>query len=95
MSVRFHDPRGVSAAPVEAYEHSIDLSTEGLSVGLLANGFPGSVEFLSAVESVMSDHLPHATFHSWNKGNASSAVSEKMLGEIVAECQTVVAAYGH
>lgn len=95
MSVTFHDPRGVSAASVEPYEHSIDLSTDGVSIALLANGFPDSVEFLQAVESVMSEHLPHAKFRSWNKGNASAAVSDKMLGEIVAECQTVVAAYGH
>ena len=95
MTVQFLDPRGETATPITSYDLTIDLSTSDLSVGLLANGFPGSVEFLDAVESVMSEHLPHAEFHRYNKNNASSAVTPAMLDDIDAACHTVVAAYGH
>lgn len=95
MTVQFLDPRGETATPITSYDHTIDLSVGDLSVGLLANGFPDSVEFLDAVESVMSEHLPNAQFHRYNKNNASSAVSPEMLADIDATCQTVVAAYGH
>jgi hypothetical protein len=33
--------------------------------------------------------------HAYNKGNASIAASEQLLGEIGGECVGVIAAYGH
>ena len=95
MTVQFLDPRGVSAAPTEEYDLRIDLDADDVTVGLLANGFPDSEEFLDAVEAVMAEHLPKASFRRFNKHGASNPVSPQMLGEITETCTTVVAAYGH
>ena len=70
--------------------------TDGpLTVGLLANGFPDSVAFLDHVEKSLAATLPSASFRRFDKGNASAVISDAMLDDVVAECQAVVAAYGH
>jgi hypothetical protein len=53
------------------------------------------VVFLQHVEEALAAQLPDARFHHYNKGDASSVVSDAMLDTIVAECRAVVAAYGH
>jgi hypothetical protein len=95
MSVTFVDPRAEPATPVEPYELAVRLSGETVTVGLLANGFPDSVTFLDQVEAELAALLPDASFCRYDKGDASSVVSEEMLRSIVAECGAVVAAYGH
>ena len=93
--MEFHDPRADPSSPVEAYALSIDLAGGPVAIGLLANGFPDSVAFLRRVEEALATHLPFATFHHFDKGDASSVVSDTMLDSIVSECRAVVAAYGH
>jgi len=93
--MEFLDPRAEPSLPVEAYALSIDLTRGPLTIGLLANGFPDSVAFLRRVEVALTAHLPHAGFHHFDKGDASSVVSDAMLDSIVSECRAVVAAYGH
>jgi len=93
--IEFLDPRAEPGLPADAYDLSIDLVDGPLDVGLLANGFPDSVAFLRQVETALAARLPHLTFHHYNKGDASSVVSDTMLDTIVAECRAVVAAYGH
>lgn len=93
--LEFIDPRAEPGTPVEPYELSIDLDDGAVSIGLLANGFPDSEAFLDHVEKSLAQQLPAATFHRYNKHNASSVVSDEMLDTIVAECRAVVAAYGH
>lgn len=93
--VQFLDPRAEPGTPVEPYELGIDVARGPLTLGLVANGFPDSVAFLDHVETAVRDRLPEVTIRRWNKGNASATLSEQMLGEIVAECQAVVGAYGH
>lgn len=95
MSVQFVDPRAAIAVTPTPYELSADLTDESLSVGLLANGFPDSVAFLDQVEAAMATSLPKATFHRYDKGNASAIASDDLLDTIAAECSAVVAAYGH
>ena len=77
------------------YELSADMTEESLSIGLLANGFPDSVEFLDQVEAALAASLPKATFRRYNKRNASAIASAEMLDTIAAECGALVAAYGH
>ena len=77
------------------YELSADMTEESLSIGLLANGFPDSVEFLDQVEAALAASLPNATFRRYNKRNASAIASDVMLDTIAAECGALVAAYGH
>ncbi len=67
----------------------------GTTVGLLANGFPDSVEFLDAVGEAITARRPDIQLARWNKGDASAIANDTMLGEIEAECAAVVAAYGH
>lgn len=92
--MQFHDPRGVPSAPLEPYEHRIDVSAD-VSVALLANNFPDSIKFLDHVEAVLVEQVPGISIGRYAKPNASVAVSDEMLTEIVAQHQTVVAAYGH
>ena len=93
--ITFLDPRSEPGAPVEPYELSIDAEAAPLTVGLVANGFPDSEEFLDQVEKALAVAVPHASFQRWNKNNASAVISDEMLDEVVGECQAVVAAYGH
>jgi len=95
MAIQFVDPRAETAGAPTPYELSTDMGDESLSIGLLANGFPDSVVFLDQVEAAMATSLPKATFHRYDKGNASEIASDKMLDAITAECTAVVAAYGH
>lgn len=95
MTVTFVDPRGTADAVVQPYELSADLFAGPATVALLANGFPGSEEFLTAIEAAMADHIPTASFARYNKRNASALVSGEMLADIQERCDVVVAAYGH
>lgn len=93
--VSFLDPRAEPGAPVEPYELRIDAEAGPTVIGLVANGFPDSEEFLDEVEKAMAVALPQAGFRRWNKYNASAVISDEMLDEVVADCHAVVAAYGH
>jgi len=90
----FLDPRAEPLAATEPYELAQQLEP-GTTVALLANGYPDSVTFLEHIEAALSEAFEGLTFKHYNKGNASVVVSEEMLAEIEAECQAVIAAYGH
>ena len=94
MSVQFHDPRAEPITPVAPYTLQNELDGP-VVIGLLANGFPDSVNFLNQVGDVLAERLPEASFKRYDKGDASSIVSGTMLDNIVQECDVVVAAYGH
>ena len=94
MAISFLDPRGESAVEPSPYDLSTRLEP-GDTVGLLANGFPDSVEFLDAVGEAITARRPGIELARWNKGDASAIANDAMLGEIEAECAAVVAAYGH
>ncbi len=93
--IEFLDPRAEPSAPIELYTPRIDPQTRPVSIGLLANGFPDSVAFLTQIEEALRRELPDAEFHHYNKGDASIVVPDEMLDRISRECQAVVAAYGH
>lgn len=95
MMVTFLDPRAEPGAPVEDYALQIDAAAGPLTIGLIANGFPDSEEFLDQIEKALAVEVPHASFRRWNKHNASSTISDEMLDEVIDDCQAVVAAYGH
>ena len=94
MTVRYLDPRAEPMKPAEPYELQADLS-QPLNIGLLANGFPDSEEFLRAVECACKRDLPQVSFTHFNKRKASVRVPEAMLDDIVTQCGAVIAAYGH
>lgn len=93
--ITFIDPRAEIGTPAEAYELSIDVTAAPTTIGLVANGFPDSEEFLNEVEKALAVVTPGASFARWNKRNASSTISDDMLDEVLAACDAVVAAYGH
>jgi hypothetical protein len=95
MTVRFLDPRAEPGLPVEPYTLGIDVTASPVHIGLLANGFPDSVNFLDQVEAALAESLPSATFHRYDKGNASVPAGDELLASITGECQAAVAAYGH
>ena len=94
MSIQFHDPRAQPMTAAMPYRLSANLDAP-ISVGLLANGFPDSENFLDRVQEALAAQLPSASFHRYNKRNASITVPEAMLADMVANCDVAVAAYGH
>lgn len=92
--MEFLDPRAEPLAAPEPYELSLKLEP-GTTIGLLANGYPDSVTFLTHVEAALGQAFEGLTFKHYDKGNASVVVSPEMLADIKRECQAVVAAYGH
>ena len=92
--MRFHDPRGERSGPTVPYGLSAHLAP-GQQIGLFANGFPGSVEFLQLIGEAVERVIPGITVKLWNKGNASALASTDDLAEISDTCSAVIAAYGH
>ena len=94
--IEFHNPQGERAVPADPYTLGIDLAANPLSVvGLLANGFPDSENFLRHVGTELERLIDGIEVRVWNKGNASIAAPDSMLDEIQAQCDAVIAAYGH
>ncbi|MAW43696.1 MAG: hypothetical protein L7S71_04095 [Pseudomonadales bacterium] len=94
--IEFHNPQGERAVPADPYTLGIDLAANPPSVvGLLANGFPDSENFLRHVGTELERLIDGIEVRVWNKGNASIAAPDSMLDEIQAQCDAVIAAYGH
>lgn len=96
--VKFIDPRGSVATEMEPYELSAEVRANqgsGMTIGLLANGFPDSEVFIRKVGDAIVERLPDIRTLVWNKGNAGAEVSDDMLQEILSGCQVAIAAYGH
>ena len=92
--MEFHDPRAATRVEDQPYTLGIALKP-GVTLGLLANGFPDSENFLNAVSSALTEHVPGIALKSWNKGNASVPASDETLAEIEQTCDAAIAAYGH
>ncbi len=94
--IEYHNPEaqvGIEAIP---YTLSLAMRTgEPLRLGLLANGFPDSENFLNSVGEAMQANIDGLKVLSWNKGNASIPANDEMLEDIRGSCHAVVAAYGH
>lgn len=98
MSVTYLEPRAEPGLPVDPYTARLAEAARsgGVTIGLLANGFPDSVAFLDHVEKALADAAPPGTaFRRYDKGNASATASGQMVDAITKECDAVVTAYGH
>ncbi len=93
-TITFHDPRGETKAAPTPYTLHTRLD-EPITIGLVANGFPDSVRFLDHVERALAERLAAVSFSRYDKGDASSVISESTLADIRSECGAVIAAYGH
>ncbi len=94
MTIRFIDPRAEPGATPEPYNLAVDI-TNGLTIGLLANGFPDSVRFLDYLEQSLRKRIPRLKIERFNKVDPTSVAGDKMLAGITKECQAVLSAYGH
>jgi len=92
--MRFVDPQAKPMQAAEPYTLSTPLR-EAPVIGLMANGFPGSVAFLSHIETAIASQVAGSTFVHWNKGNASRLATADELAALAAECDAVIGAYGH
>ena len=94
--IEYHNPDARVGVEEVPYNLSVTIGSEdSTSIGMLANGFPDSVEFLTELGAALQQLRPRIAVHAYNKGNASVPASEQLLGEIGGECVGVVAAYGH
>ena len=94
--IEYHNPKAEFDVQQIPYELGIKLKgSNRVTIGLLANGFPDSENFLNKIAEVIQADEPGITIKSYNKGNASVPASDEMLGEIERDCQAVIAAYGH
>jgi hypothetical protein len=96
MMIEFHNPEGVRRTPAIPYDLSLNLTeSPTATVGLLANGFPDSVAFLDAVETVLQRRCPQVLIMRFDKGNASIVAPADLVTEMVDHCDGLIAAYGH
>lgn len=96
--IKFIDPRGESSTSEQSYDLSHDIRIndgDGVTVALLANGFPDSELFIKKVGLALKKRLPRVETMLWNKKNAGVAVSDEMLDAMFPKCDVAVAAYGH
>ncbi len=94
--IEYHNPDAPVGVEDSPYDLAVAIGAEdATSIGLLANGFPDSVEFLAALGESLKALRPGIAIHAYNKGNASIPAGQTLLGEIGGECVGVVAAYGH
>ncbi len=94
--IEYHNPEASVGVDAQPYELSLPLRGEdSVRIGLLANGFPDSEQFLEQVGIAIREQVPGVEIFSWNKGNASIPATDAMLAEISKQCAGVVAAYGH
>ena len=94
--IEYHNPDASVGIEEIAYELSLTVNSDATAtIGLLANGFPDSVEFLNALGDAIRALFPSVRLREYNKGNATIAAGEQLLQEITGECAGVIAAYGH
>ena len=94
--VDYHDPK--AEVNVEHFPYDLGITLTGsnqTTVGLLANGFPDSENFLNHIADILLDREPGLTLARYNKGNASVPASAEILNGITNDCQAVITAYGH
>jgi hypothetical protein len=95
MPVTYVDPRGEVADLDEPYELGIDLTAGTPVIGLLANGFPDSAEFMDVVGTALAGIAPGVALRRFGKANLSAPAPDALLKEIAGDCVAVVTAYGH
>lgn len=74
---------------IEDTPYDLSVKVDGgnaTTIGLLANGFPDSVPFLDEVGKAIGRLRPGINLKAYNKGNATIAAPEKLLGEIGGDC---------
>jgi hypothetical protein len=95
MTIEYLDPRAEPGLPVDRYDLRVDTTATDLTIGMLANNFPDSVQFLEELATAVQKRLPGVRILYFAKINASIGADDQMLSSITADCQAVITAYGH
>jgi hypothetical protein len=96
--ITYLDPRSAPSAAIDPYVAVLAPLEPGRHrrIGLLANGFPDSVNFLERLVEELSKRTPPGTaFTIHNKGNAAAVASDSQIAALAKESDAVVTAYGH
>jgi hypothetical protein len=94
MTISYLEPTAEPAAPQDDYTLRLDCSRRPLVLGLLANSFPDSRNFMDCVEEALTGLLPGAVFKRYQKPTVDP-VAANVLADIARDCQGVVAGWGH
>ena len=96
MPVSFLDPRPPIAESAQKFE---DLNLRAIPrapiIGLLANGFPDSAQFLDALARRLSTMIDDVTFERVVKVSPPTPLTAAQLALLTTTCDAVIAAYGH
>jgi hypothetical protein len=99
--VRFLDPSAPVTTSSEPYT-LVHRPAAGDRIGLLANGFPGSVTFLDHLAEALEEGWPgaprvlrYAKGHMANSSVPLGMLDRDQLEGMSRECHVIVTAYGH
>ena len=81
MTISYLEPTAEPSAPQDDYALRLDCARRPLVLGLLANSFPDSRNFMDCVEEALTALLPGAVFKRYQKSTVDP-VAEAMLGDI-------------
>lgn len=96
MPVWFHDPRPPIVEAEQSFERlRLRSIPDSPTIGLLANGFPDSAQFLDAVAQQISAMIDGVVFERVTKVSPPTPLTEAQLTLLTTTCDAVVAAYGH
>ena len=96
MPVSFLDPRPPIAEASQTFAHLVLRPIPGSpTIGLLANGFPDSAQFLDAVAQRVSAAIEGVTFERVTKISPPTPLTDAQLALLTTKCDAVIAAYGH
>lgn len=98
MATQFLDPTAEPGVKVVPYDLGVDLTSDDVTIGLLANSFVDSEAFLSQIADELQQSYSGIKFRSWDKGTpkrASELVTDEEAVAIKNACMGVITAYGH
>ena len=93
MTVSYLDPTAEEGVTVHAYEFYLD-TTKPFTLGLVANTFPDGTRFMDKLEPALAELAPNATIKRFQKPGLLPIEGDQ-LDAIQAECDAVIAGWGH
>ena len=94
MTVTFVDPSAESSTAPQPYTPRLNLGKRPLRIALVSNTFPDVRNFVDCVEQALIPLVEGGQVKVWQKPS-TEPVTEKMLEEITAGSDVMVAFLGH
>ena len=96
VPVSFLDPRPPIVEAAHTFEGLQLRAIPGSpTIGLLANGFPDSAQFLDALAQRVSSMIDGVKFERVTKVSPPTPLTDAQLSLLSTGCDAVIAAYGH